>query len=204
MKPISYGDLLTEIGMMSRALREISAHLTQLRDRALPAVKPPPKSWLQMETELLGLRDRVVSVLYFEEHWSYRRIAKVLAVTPENVRRRIDRLKRKQRMSVVRQAWVAKAAALKSEQREALLAQSPRVLRVGTWTGSQLDQFRSLSVLCNFTVPQLTKKIGVKRVREVRNALAEHGLCLKEDSIGLADNTDEDGSPSDADNDPDA
>lgn len=174
-------DLAAELATVSSELRALAARVTALKGRVNYTRKPPPKSWLQMETELVRLRARVIAMLR-EENWTYRRIADVVGITPANVHQYVGRAERKQRMAVVRTARAAKLAAMSPEKRAVLLAQSPRELRVGVWTGSALERFGSLGALCDCTEAELAQKIGKNRVRDVCEALAEHGLCLKSDT----------------------
>jgi len=83
-------DLVRELGEASSELRALATRLTRLKSGVRPVAMTAPKSWLQMETELIRLRERVVSALH-KEHWSLRRIGEVLGTGPEAVRQYIGR-----------------------------------------------------------------------------------------------------------------
>jgi hypothetical protein len=176
-------DLYLELGTVSSELHALAARLTRLKHSARPAVTTLPKSWLQMETELISLRERVVSALH-KERWSLRRIGDVIGTGPEAVRQYICRAEDQALLVAKREANAAKAAAMTEAEREALLAQSPRVLSVGVYAGHRLDQFESLRALCSLTVPDLLRVVGKRRVQQVCEALAELGLHLSGDGVG--------------------
>jgi len=172
-------DLVRELGEASSELRALATRLTRLKSGVRPVAMTAPKSWLQMETELIRLRERVVSALH-KEHWSLRRIGEVLGTGPEAVRQYIGRAEDEARRTAKQEASAAKAAAMTEAERDALLAQSPRILRVGVYVGSRLEHFESLGALCSLTEAELLRKMKRRHVQEVLEALAEHGLHLKE------------------------
>lgn len=59
----------------------------------------------------------VVSILYYELGWTYRRISEVCGTGPEAVRRYLGPIDRKKRMAVVRAARAAKASAATTAER---------------------------------------------------------------------------------------
>jgi hypothetical protein len=93
--------LVAELAEAASELHALAARITKIKERVKRDTKPLPKSWATMEAELLGLRARVITTLR-AENWSYRRIADVVGITHENVRRTVGRIERKQRMAVVR------------------------------------------------------------------------------------------------------